>query len=177
MIGQTPSAPEDVLLLSPSGEEEGGRLPISTVDLQWQPELGCAPLITGEKTMDTTNLTAIVGLLIALSVASERLVEIIKGVIPPLNKENSDVNKEGVRRAALQVLAVAAGVITAFLARPSIPEGLIPADATGGWPVFALGLLASGGSGFWNSVLTYVTKAKEVKSAEAAEKKRATATQ
>jgi hypothetical protein len=27
--------------------------------------------------------------------------------------------------------------------------------------------LASGGSGFWNSILTYVTKAKDLKAAEA----------
>ena len=31
----------------------------------------------------------------------------------------------------------------------------------------ALGLLASGGSGFGNSILTYVTKAKDLKAAEA----------
>jgi hypothetical protein len=35
---------------------------------------------------------------------------------------------------------------------------------------FALGLLASGGSGFWNSILTYVTKAKDIKAAEAESK-------
>ena len=122
--------------------------------------------------MDTTQLTAIVGLLIALSVASERLVEIVKGIIPVLGKEHSDTSKEGFRRAALQVLAVVAGVVTAFLARPTIPEGLIPSKATGDWPILALGLLASGGSGFWNSVLTYVTKAKDVKKLEAEEKKK-----
>jgi O-antigen/teichoic acid export membrane protein len=121
--------------------------------------------------MDTAQLTAIVGLLIALSVASERLVEIVKGIIPPLNKENSDANKEGWRRAALQVLAVAAGIVTAFLARPTIPESMIPANATGDWPILALGLLASGGSGLWNSVLTYVTKVKDIKKLDAEEKK------
>jgi hypothetical protein len=40
----------------------------------------------------------------------------------------------------------------------------LPHDFTG---KLALGLLASGGSGFWNSILTYVTKAKDVKAAEA----------
>ena len=39
-----------------------------------------------------------------------------------------------------------------------------PDDWTG---TLALGLLASGGSGFWNSILTYVTKAKDLKAAEA----------
>lgn len=117
--------------------------------------------------MDTTNLTAIISLLVALSVASERLVEIVKGLIPALNQENPDPTKEGWRRAILQILAVAAGIITAFLASPVVP-GNIFHGVTGN---LALGLLASGGSGFWNSILSYANKAKEVKSAEAASKK------
>ena len=121
-----------------------------------------AIILSGEF-MDMVELTAVVGLLVALSVASERLVEIIKGLIPPLNKENPDPDKEGVRRVALQCLAVAAGIVTAFLARPTIPVSLIPANTTDVWPVIALGLLASGGSGFWNSVLTYVMSVKDLK--------------
>jgi len=118
--------------------------------------------------MDTTKLATIVSLLVALSVASERLVEIIKGLIPALNQENTDPTKEGWRKAGLQVLAVAAGITTAFLASPVIPDIFIPKGVTGN---LALGLLASGGSGFWNSVLSYVTKAKDVKTAEADNKK------
>jgi hypothetical protein len=108
--------------------------------------------------MDPSKLTTYVSLLVALSVASERLVEITKGLIPWLNAQNSDPGKEGKRRAVLQVMAVAAGVGTAFLARPAIgnmvPEGILP--------TLALGLLASGGSGFWNSILTYVTSLKDL---------------
>jgi hypothetical protein len=115
--------------------------------------------------MDTAKLASIVGLLIALSVASERLVEIVKGAIPPLNGKSKVPWKEGVRRTVLQVLAVVAGIITAFLARPTIPTEVLP--ATGDSAIFALGLLASGGSGFWNSVLTYVLKAKDIKEVEA----------
>jgi hypothetical protein len=67
--------------------------------------------------------------------------------------------------AALQVLAVIAGITTAWLASAAIPKGVgIPDDWTG---TLALGLLASGGSGFWNSILMYVTKAKDLKAAEA----------
>ena len=123
--------------------------------------------------MDTTQLAAIVGLLIALSVASERLVEIVKGAIPPLNRENKDTRKEGWRRAVLQALAVVAGIVTAFLARPAIPAGVLPAEATGDWPIIALGLLASGGSGFWNSVLGYVGNVKDIKKLTADEMKKA----
>src|SRR5438067_123333 len=56
-----------------------------------------------------------------------------------------------------------AGITTAWLAGPAVPA-FLPHDFTG---KLALGLLASGGSGFWNSILTYVTKAKDVKAAEA----------
>jgi hypothetical protein len=61
------------------------------------------------------------------------------------------------------VIAVIAGVTTAWLAGPAAPA-FLPHDFTG---KLALGLLASGGSGFWNSILTYLTKAKDVRAAEA----------
>jgi hypothetical protein len=119
--------------------------------------------------MNTTNLTTIISLLVALSVASERLVEIVKGLIPPLNRQwTKKPWQEGVRKALLQLLAVASGIITADLASAAIPTGAgIPDDWTG---KLALGLLASGGSGFWNSILTYVTKAKDIKAADAESK-------
>ena len=115
--------------------------------------------------MDPTKLTTVISLLVALSIASERLVDIIKGVIPWLNQPRVRPADEGWRKAALQVLAVIAGITTAWLSSAAIPKGVgIPDDWTG---TLALGLLASGGSGFWNSILTYVTKAKDVKAAEA----------
>ncbi len=40
--------------------------------------------------MDVNKLTAIVTILITLSIASERLVEIIKGFIPFLNADTLD---------------------------------------------------------------------------------------
>ncbi len=113
--------------------------------------------------MDLTDLSMLVTLLVALSVASERLVEIVKGFVPFLNQENTDAKMEGIRKSVLQFMAVVSGIITAFLTWPVIRnEGtLVP---LGSWPgVFALGLLASGGSGFWNSIQTYVNKLKDVK--------------
>ena len=58
---------------------------------------GEAPLVT--------NLTALVTLILTLSIASERLVEIIKGWVPLLDQVNSDPNTEGRRRSVLQILA------------------------------------------------------------------------
>jgi len=120
--------------------------------------------------MDTNKLTIVVSLLVALSVASERLVEIAKGLIPGklgtwLKQPNSDPTQEGIRNAIVQLTAVFAGIVTAYIASAAIPQNVgIPSDWTG---KFALGLLASGGSGFWNSILTYVNKAKDIKSADA----------
>ena len=120
--------------------------------------------------MNITDLTSIISLLIALSVASERLVEITKGFVPWLNQQNSNPSIEDCRKAIVQFLAVAAGIITAWLASPFSPD-FVPHDLTG---KLALGLLVSGGSGFWNSILTYVTSVKDIKVASATEAKAVT---
>lgn len=119
----------------------------------------------GASGLDVNTLSSLVNLIIVLSIASERFVEIIKGLVPWLNQEHADATTEGYRRASLQFLAVVAGIVTAYLARGIIPPDVM--GASGNLPVLALGLLASGGSGFWNSVLTYVTKVKDVKSLQA----------
>ena len=121
--------------------------------------------------MNTGNLVALVSVLVALSVASERLVEITKGLCTFLNQENSDKKKEGWRRAIIQALAVVAGIITALLAQPAI-KGVVPGLSDNVWGILALGLLASGGSGFWNAVLAYVLNAKDIKKVEAMKEKK-----
>jgi len=112
------------------------------------------------------GLSILVSLLAALSVASERLVEILKGVIPPLAKENKDPNKEGIRRAAIQGLAVVAGIVTVYLGGPVIKD-LLPENWDSGWARLALGFLVSGGSGFWNGILGYIKGIKELKKSQA----------
>lgn len=121
--------------------------------------------------LDTNNLTAIVGLILALSIASERFVEIIKGMSSFLNQEQSDPVQEGRRRSALHLLAAVSGMVTAVLAKPAI-AGALPEGALGNpFPVLALGLLASGGSGFWNSVLSYMTNLKDATKLDVQRKK------
>jgi hypothetical protein len=124
--------------------------------------------------MDAAKLTAIVTLILALSVASERLVEIIKGFISKLDKPNTtDEKAEARRRSYLQILAVISGVLTAYLASDYLPTEIAATASGKSWSIVGLGLLASGGSGFWNSILTYVTKVKDIKKLEAEEKKKA----
>lgn len=106
------------------------------------------------------KLITFVGLMLALSIASERLVEIIKGFIPYLNNTNLPPNQEAIRCSLIQIMAVFAGVLTSFLAKESLPADI------NNLSIFVIGLLASGGSGFWNAILTYVTNIKQLKKVE-----------
>jgi|SRR6516165_9789865 hypothetical protein len=115
--------------------------------------------------MDTTQLSTILGLLAALSVASERLVEIIKGFVPGLDKHWSTPGWETARHAILNFIAAIAGMLTAYVAREAFPTTLhLP---SGFLTYVVLGLLASGGSGFWNSIQDYVNNAKNLKGRQA----------
>jgi hypothetical protein len=112
-----------------------------------------------------TQVGTLLALLIALSVSTERVVAIIQNLISFLRTENTDAYLEGVRRALLQVLAVVAGLFTVRLAKEMLPTipliGLKGAETQ--WPVHVLiGLLASGGSGFWTSILGYVNGLKDI---------------
>lgn len=115
--------------------------------------------------MTPTDITNAVSLLAALSVATERLVEIIKGSIPWLNLQGKSGNQEGWRQATLHLLAAVCGIVTAYLANSAV-QGAIPAGWSTGGGICVIGLLASGGSGFWNSILSYAKAAKDIKEAQ-----------
>lgn len=118
----------------------------------------------------------IVALLAALSVAAERLVEIIKGMIPWLQKPklDSDQNpttEEGWRRVALHLLAFVAGTLTAYLTDAVTEdfvldqlEKLTGSQQLNPWTIYLmLGLLSSAGSGFWNSIVSYLNLLKNIR--------------
>ena len=104
--------------------------------------------------------------MVALSVSTERLVEIVRNFIPCLNTKYEDAKKEGYRKAALHVLAFCGGIITAFLAKPAV-SAVLSDSLNNIWGYLALGLLASGGSGFWNCILSYILEAKNIKAGTA----------
>jgi hypothetical protein len=112
------------------------------------------------------NLSIMITLLIALSVATERFVEIVKGLVPWLDLVKENAREEGRRRAALQALAAAGGIVVSALSFP-ISREILPEGLGTTTTAIALGLLASGGSGFWNSILGYVMSIKALKSADA----------
>ncbi len=131
--------------------------------------------------MTLNSLPAIVTLLIALSVATERFVEIVKGFVPWLDEASLNRRREAHRRAWLQILAATGGVGITVVTWPVVSEvigeaGTGPATPSINWPtVLALGFLASGGSGFWNSILTYVTSMKELKRVDVRDREAASA--
>lgn len=124
--------------------------------------------------MPTDNLMSFVSILAVLSASAERLVELIKGRWPALNRPQSDPVLEEKRKWSVNLLAIACCMITAIIACGPIASTL-------GWgqtqfaeilehhwrTLLGLGLFAAGGSSFWNSVLGYLLSTKNIKKAEA----------
>jgi hypothetical protein len=111
-------------------------------------------------------LSNLISILVPLSIASERLVEIVKQLVPFLNQSSSIPRIEARRTLSLHVIAVFAGIVTTLLARQTLGDA-IPMSFQSPAGLVGLGLLASGGSGFWNSLSTYVLQAKNVKEMDA----------
>jgi hypothetical protein len=113
------------------------------------------------------NLTALFGFLLALSMATERITEIIKGapyVCKWLAEPRPESAWESGRKATLQVLAIVVGTGFASQVPDSIASLTQQWVTTPGWPVYLLfGTLASGGSGMWNSLLDITRQAKQMK--------------
>jgi len=134
--------------------------------------------------MDT--LTAFLSAMIALSAAVERVVEILKGMSQRL-REDPDPRKDpqgkgaARRRLVLQVLAALAGATAALTIGPQnflkvLPDGGYQSPVR--WISAAfIGLMASGGSAFWNHLLDIVGAIKNVKEGLAAAQQAPVATQ
>lgn len=118
--------------------------------------------------MNIEQLNSYVTLLVAVSLAAERLVDIVKGIFPKLALEiPGDAGQERRRILRLQVISLLAGLITAWL----LPQQLFADVQNKEAARVALGILASSGSAFWNSILGYLKQIKEVKKAQAVELK------
>jgi hypothetical protein len=119
--------------------------------------------------MNANDLIPFVTLLASISLASERLVEIIKNLSVSLNTpQPADPKAEGRRQAKIYVIAFLSGMLTTYLAGETVGwESIgLPWGASAGAKWFhctALGILACGGSGLWNSILSYLVKVKDLK--------------
>lgn len=107
--------------------------------------------------MNLTPLTSFFTLMVAISMAVERVVEILKGIVPPLSKTWPG-DLEYVRFAVLHLLATVAGAGVAYAAQSQIATQVPMLDfkdhAYIGYAV--IGLMASGGSAMWNHGLDIV---------------------
>ena len=114
------------------------------------------------------TLTNVVSILAVLSVSAERLVELVKGRFQWLNDKQPDPQEERKRQFWLHLGSVIAGCAVVFLAQDFI-VGALPElkDKLLGPTGLGLGLLASGGSSLWNSVLSYLLSVKNLKRDEA----------
>ena len=105
------------------------------------------------------RLTILLSFFAALSVATERITEIIKG-LPGLSRwfaveQPAGSHTEELRKASVQFVALLAGTLVTYLVRDPLATqfGLkdLPSYC---YPIF--GAMASGGSGIWNSALDIV---------------------
>lgn len=120
------------------------------------------------------TITTFITALVALSLAVERVIEVLKGYWPWLREDVASVGggsraerRECRRRATLQILSTATG---ALFAAATGPEHFMPFFPTTGWSSperwlesLLLGLIASGGSGLWNHLLDIVESTKKLK--------------
>src|SRR5258708_7124435 len=118
----------------------------------------------------TQMLQSLATLVLALSAANERLVEAIKNLVPWLAEEKLaggmvDPNKDRWRQLAVQVTSIvlATGVAAWAVKGNPFDWGTIYTIGTGkdqlNVPAWLLGLLTSGGSAFWNSMLDFARAA------------------
>jgi hypothetical protein len=105
------------------------------------------------------SLISFITVLLALSIASERLVELIKGFFASLNGRKPDTDGERTRHLSVHWLSLVASVIVVVLMQDYICQSF-NLDSLGWLQGAALSILASGGSSMWNSILSYALNLK-----------------
>ncbi len=105
------------------------------------------------------KLTSLLGFLAALSLATERITETIKG-LPLLSRwlaveKPSGSTAEEFRKACIHILAIAVGTILAGFTQDQL-SATVGLHYNGIWAYLLFGAMASGGSGMWNSALDIV---------------------
>jgi hypothetical protein len=116
----------------------------------------------------------------AMSIAAERVVEIIKGIFPSLAATDPDANKERHRHMTLQLLAAFAGIAVAIVTRDQVNKAIGDFLNPGNdpWSLLSMGsltlkystigVMVSGGSAMWNHALDIVGALKTVQEKKAA---------
>ncbi len=120
------------------------------------------------------RLSAFFTFMAAMSIAAERVVEIIKGIVPSLAATDPDANKERRRHMVLQFLAAVAGIIVAAAAHVQVNSSLgnflnsdydawsLPGMGLMTVKYLIIGVMVSGGSAMWDHALDIVGALKTV---------------
>lgn len=119
-------------------------------------------------------LDSLVPFLLAISLASERLITILKTAVPWLAEEQKtdakevDLQRDKSRRLIVQGTAIAASLATVMLVFNTVnPMQRVPIGGNQ-YSILVLAILGSGGSAFWNNILGYTKALKDVKTVEKA---------
>lgn len=111
-------------------------------------------------------METIVTLLATLSIASERLTDLLKNRIlwkglDEYESEQSRLRKQKLKLFLIQAISVFSSGFTVYLATPMIQQTLPTFANPGG--ALVLALLVSGGSSFWNSIQQYMISIRKPK--------------
>lgn len=125
------------------------------------------------------QLTALSTLMLAVSLATERFVALVKSFWPWLAEERKDGNNlidvepERKRILAVQIVSLVGAYLTTSIANDSFNLGkdFCFGDPKMCWPAGIIALLGSGGSAFWTQILGYANAVKEVKKQQRAEQR------
>jgi hypothetical protein len=133
--------------------------------------------------MPIDALNSIVSLLLSISLAAERLVTILKTFVPWLAIEQTDdkgavdLKKDKGRRLVVQLIAfVSCWVTSALLVDGGFNLNGVLTIGSGPGTIYihvaVAGLLASGGSAFWASILGLLKALKDLRTYQAAAEKK-----
>jgi hypothetical protein len=121
--------------------------------------------------------------LLAISLATERLVALIKTIIPPLGKEPLhasgliDEKKERIRTIFLQLIAFGCAYVTVYLWTGDAQQIPMLGEGEPQWPTWLVAALSCGGSTFWSNILGYANAVKDIKKQQRAEQRMLVASQ
>jgi hypothetical protein len=113
-----------------------------------------------------TEITKLVSIILAISLASDRLVTFIKTLIPwlaekPAAAQPVQPTNDTARRVTVMIIAFAAATLTSWL----LGQDKLP------YNFWIMGLLASGGSAFWTNILAYLSAIKDISNQKAVQEK------
>src|SRR3989442_9119664 len=127
--------------------------------------------------MNTGELVSLTTMLLAISLASDRLVTLAKNAVPWLATPRTgadlkeDEGADRPRRLLVMLVAFVASLVTsAFFVPPGskmlrkVPLGAV--NESYQLPVVIVALLATGGSAFWGNVLGYARALRDVRAQE-----------